>query len=65
MSEKTDDFHQSKWPRMHLLVEAMKHPDDIDAKLSKDAIMARKWITNRDDYRLLNWAYKHRHPMNK
>jgi len=21
-SEKTDDFHQSMWPRMHLLVEA-------------------------------------------
>jgi glutamate synthase domain-containing protein 1 len=21
-SEKTDDFHQSVWPRMHLLIEA-------------------------------------------
>ena len=39
MSEKTDDFHQSMWPRMHLLVEAQKHPDDIDAKLSQDVSM--------------------------
>jgi hypothetical protein len=38
-SEKTDDFHQSEWPRMHLLVEAQKYPDDIDAKLSKDVEM--------------------------
>lgn len=35
MQEKTNDTYQSMWPRMHFLREAIKHPNDIDAKLSQ------------------------------